>query len=171
MRFPKLLIRNNRPCLSEYKIHNKNFMYARHKPGSEWIEGEEYPDFSKIKSNQSFNWSAFSLPVWVRFNHLKEYKNEYGVLGYSVNTIRNTNLFTRNLNENTYGVKHIPIDFNYSHCELFPINVDKKQKREFRLMLKNNCSKELYPHQKCDTEKLILDYIKMLRHWLLMKFS
>lgn len=149
MHFPKQLYQNERKTYGEESIHSLNYMYARHKPHSEWKAGEEYPDFTKIKSDQSFNWSAFSLPVWARFNNQKVYLAEYGVLGYSVYTMRNAHLFDEKVPVTVFGINHKTDPNNYSHCELYEVNnCSKADKRAWRMTLKHRCHKPLLPFQK-----------------------
>ena len=171
MTFPKSLIKGNRREFPEDKISTKNLMYARHKPGYDWNEGDDYPDLSKIKIDQSFNWSAYSLPCWARFNPNKVYQSEYGVVGYSVNKIRNP---INDLGESILvvnpNVNHKPEDNNYSHCELvLESPITKSLKREYRTALKHRSVVYLRPHQK-PSKILFIDYLKMywhkLLHWL-----
>ena len=166
------MCQNGREIIREEKLHLRNFMYARHKPNVDWKVGEEYPDFSKIRSQQSFNWSAFSLPVWVRFNNNKEYQSGYGVIGYSVNTIKNIHLINKDIPENLFCLHHVPENNNYSHCELYPPNkVSKKDGREFRMMLKHNCQKHILPERKVTWVKILMDFPVMWYHRFLFKFN
>jgi len=171
MRFPRCLETKGRTPYPEHKINLKNYMYARHKPGYDWNPDEEFPDFSKISSYQSFNWSAFSIPVWVRFNDQKEYKKDYGVIGYSVNTIRNIHIIDKTLPLNSYGIKHKPEEFNFSHSELYPLNITKKHKRIYRLNLKHKCQKKILPYSNVSRLRIFFDYFIMLKHRLLVFFS
>lgn len=170
MRFPKQLYQKDRIALEEEKIHPLNYMYARHKPNVDWKIGDEFPDFSKIRSNQSFNWSAYSLPVWVRFNNQKEYYHGYGVMAYSVNTLKNAHLIDENISANMFGIRHVPEFNNYSHCELYETNNHStKEKRAWRMMLKHNCQKHILPGQKNLWIKKMLGYSVMWYHWYLVK--
>jgi hypothetical protein len=168
MQFPKCLIKNNRKDLPENKIKNKHYLFARHKPGREWLIGDEYPDFTKIKSDQSFNWSAFSIPIWVRFNDQMTYLDGYGVVGYSVFTIRKAHKINTGLPENMYGVKHNSLVFNYSHCTLYPINASNQTKRDFRMSLKHKCQKKIYPNSNRPWFKNTFDRLIMFYHRILL---
>lgn len=170
MNFPIILKRRNKPTLPDIRIHRKNYMYARHKPGSEWKIGDDYPDFSKIKSDQSFNWSAYSIPAWVRFTENRELKNDYGVLGYSVNTIKG--LTTKNNNLcNLYDLTHKPLEYNYSHCELKEkIPVNRPLKREWRMNLVHGCCRYLYPYQKSYAIFRLLNHFTMYFHRFISRF-
>jgi hypothetical protein len=132
MVFPECLLQGTRKKLPENRISNINLMYARHKPGSEWKDGDEYPDFSKIKSDQSFNWSAYSIPFWVKFNPKREYLSDYGIIGYSVRIIRLCHQLAEGMEnlEGIYGLRHAPDLENYSHCELYQKKGCSFQKRE-----------------------------------------
>lgn len=171
MNFPENLKWGDQKIYPEHKISKKNYMYARHKPGSDWKDGDEYPDFSKIRSNQSFNWSAFSIPIWVRFNDREEYLKEYGVIGYSVETIRNFHDDVLVSTTSPYGVKHYPLKSNYSHCEMYESKtlITKAEKREFRLKIKHNCIKNLKPYEQRRKTQILLDYVKMYWHRLLIQ--
>jgi hypothetical protein len=173
MNFPKCLNWGGRKIFPEYKIISKHYMYARHKPGSDWKEEDEYPDFSKIRSTQSFNWSAFSIPIWTRFNDRKEYNADYGVIGYSVKTIRFTSKFDPQVADGIFEVKHKPDEFNYSHCELYEVSnlSNKTEKRAFRMALVHRCSKELRPYATKNTFDIWMDYIKMYWHRFLIFLS
>ena len=170
MQFPSCLISKNRKPYPEEKIHYKNYMYARHKPGSDWKEGDELPDLSKIRSQQSFNWSAFSIPVWTRFDDKRKYLPDYGVMGYSVNIIKKAHIYDLALPENAYGLRHNPIKYNYSHCELYPINIlnNKKAKREFGYLLKINCKRKILPNSKVNKLTNLYEYFIMLCHRIIM---
>lgn len=169
MRFPKKLLQNERKTYDEEFIHSLNYMYARHKPHSEWKLGEDYPDFTKIKSDQSFNWSAFSIPVWARFNSQKIYQADYGVISYSVYTIRNAHLFDENVPANVFGIHHVPDPNNYSHCELYEINNHSKiDKRAWRMALKHRCHKPHLPEQKVTFVKILIGNTIMWCHRLLI---
>jgi len=171
MKFPKSLLQNNKPTLSESKIHSFTNLYARHKPGTQWKEGEEYPDFNQIRSNQSFNWSAFSLPIWTRFNDRKEYLMDYGIVGYSVYTVKNIHKLDQTIPENLFGISHKPDPNNYSHCELYCKTNVRSYKRAFRMKLKHRCKIHYFPNQKVNSSKLFKNYVIMLSHRLLVKIT
>ena len=139
-------------------------MYARH-PESFWNQqAGEYLAFEKIRSDQSFNWSAFSIPIWVRFNDRKVYQENYIVVGYYVNTIRNTHKLKPELPPNSYGLKHDPIENNYSHCELYPDKIEKKWKRAYRITLKHKFKIIINSHSNRSTLRMGLDYSTMYFH-------
>lgn len=145
-------------------------MYCRHKPGSDWKVDDEYPDFSKIKSDQSLNWSSFSKSFWVRYNDNKNYLEEYGVIGYSVNTILNTHKKDSRISQGIFGIKHKSCVNNYSHCELYPkqANLPKSTKQAFRLALKINCIKALKPGQKVSSSMKIIQSVCILWHRIII---
>lgn len=170
MRFPKCLCQNGRGTIDEDKIHPLNFMYARHKPGVDWMVDNDYPEFSKIKTDQSFNWSAFSIPVWARFNNQKHYYHDYGVMGYSVNTLKNSHLIDSNIPAGLFRIHHDPDPLNYSHCESYqPHQPSTKEKRAWRMVLKHKCQKHILPERKCSWLKIVSDYPIMWYHRLLVK--
>lgn len=170
MKFPKYLIHNGRQTYSSNLILSYNFMYARF-PLAEWKEGDAFPDFARIRSAQSFNWSSFSIPEWTRFNDKKEYKSGYGVIGYSVKTIKKTNLINPKFDNNTFSLIHKPITFNYSHCELVQLKeVTKKNKREIRMTFKHKCIIPIPPGKNRSRLQTLLDYLKMYSHRLHIKF-
>ncbi|MDA3892586.1 MAG: hypothetical protein PF517_13055 [Salinivirgaceae bacterium] len=171
MRFPNCLSQKNKKVYPETKISLKNRMYARHKPSVDWKDGEEYPDFSKIRTDQSFNWSAFSIPSWAKFNDNKVYYSDYGVAGYSVDTIRNVHKYSSEFEPNSYGVEHKPLTYNYSHCEIYPNNLTKKEKRAYRMLLKHNCIRPIYPRQENSKLKILYDYIIMFIHRMFVVFN
>jgi hypothetical protein len=141
-------------------------MYARHKPGYDWKDGDDYPDYTKIKPTQSFNWSAFSIPVWTRFNDRKEYLSDYGIMGYSVNSIRNAHHFSRILPEKAFGLRHIPLEYNYSHCETYfntAIN-DNINRREFRYILKTAWEVKIFPYSNVNKLNTLFELLFMIKH-------
>ena len=170
MKFPKKLLSKSRPVLSEERIHDKNYMYCRHSVPSQWKEKDEFPQFNTIGLKQSFNWSSFSIPVWTRFTDNKEYKSNHGVAGYSMFTIRNTNQYDISFKNNSWCVKHLPIDNNYSHCELMVFReLNKTQRRAIRMTLKFKCRAIIRPKQKYNRMRLPSDRLKMYIHWLYSK--
>lgn len=171
MKFPKPLLQYNKPTFSASKIHHLTNLYARHKPGSQWKEGDEYPDFDQIRSNQSFNWSAFSLPIWTRFNNRKEYLMDYGVVGYSVYTIKNIHKLDPTIPKSMFGINHKPEPNNYSHCELICKTNVKSHKRAFRMNLKHRCKIHYLPYQKNNFNKNIKDYFIMILHRFIVKVN
>lgn len=159
--------------LAECKIHSRNLMYARHPP-KHWKEEENFPDVTQIRSTQSFYWSAFSIPFWARFNDKNEYKENHGVCGYSVFTIRNAHVFNKTLPENAYGLKHAPTQTRYSHCELYPIRIGKrnqKLKNAYRHALKNNATVKIEPYAKVSRCTNLLEKFNMIKHFIFMVFS
>ncbi len=146
-------------------------MYSRHKPGIDWRIGDDFPDFGKIKVDQSFNWSAFSIPVWARYTDLKEYKSEYGILGICVRSIRKTHEINTIFDNNSWIVRHDPKQFNYSHCELhLLIELNRCQRRQLRMTLKHKATCLLSPQKEYKLRYLMGDYLIMLYHRLIFKF-
>lgn len=141
-------------------------MYARH-PKTDWGPDQDFPAFEKISSNQSFNWSAFSIPEWARFTDNQEYRQNYGVAGYYVKTIRKAHELKQDVPRSAYGLKHDPIDNNYSHCVLFPDEIPKKNKklkRAYRAALRHKIKLSIYPNT--DRKRILnyLDYCGMYIH-------
>ena len=177
MQFPKTLEKKGRKKLSEKVILPFHYLYSRHKSISEWKEGEEFPDFNQIKVDQSFNWSAFSYPVWVRFNPEKEYMKNYGIMSYKVRTFRNLHKFSQILPEKSFGIKHEPEKNNYSHCELYAINIqvdhkrrDRKNRREFRHILSRHWNKKLNPLEEPNTKDIFNYFIILILHKISLHF-
>jgi hypothetical protein len=151
MDFPSELYQKDRKKLPLHRIKFRNFMYSRHKPDSQWQRGDDYPDFNQIKADQSLNWSAFSIPIWVRFNNQREYLYDYGVVGYPVKAILNISDETNK--KKLVSLKHEPDPNNYSHCEITPAlgpEMDKATKRLLRLRLKQNCKVFYKPDESQD---------------------
>ncbi len=170
MKYPKCLEQKNRNALPNERIKSKNYMYVRHKPNVDWKEGDTYPDFSRLKSDQSCNWSAYSIPIWARFTDEKEFKYDYGIYAYSVKTIieeyRNFSKTDRN-----NIIEHKPIQYNYSHCQLnIKKNISHKKKRELRLRFKIRSFSCLKPFENYKQYRIIIDFINMWRHRLLTYF-
>ncbi len=164
MEFPKCLLHNDRKTYPPEFILSFNYMFARC-PLCDWKEGEDYPDFARIRSSQSFNWSVFSIPEWTRFNDKKEYKANYGIIGYKVKTIRNTNLINAKFENGTFSLIHKPITNNYSHCELIQLkNVTPKDKREIRMTFKHNCIIPILPSTNRSIFQTFFDYLRMYLH-------
>ncbi len=169
MKFPKCLEQRNRKVIQEKFILFFNFMFARHKPYSQWLPDDEYPEFSQIRTDQSFNWSVFSTPIWTRFNNQKQYLRDYGVIGYKVRTIKCTSKYDNQFEDETLLLKHKPDKNNYSHCELY-LNkeITRKQKRDLRYTLKNECIKSYKPLENPPSKrKIIYGYFVMYLHRLI----
>jgi len=155
MEYPDALNTNGRPTLSKEEILADNYLYQRHKPGIDWVEKEGLPDFSKIKidpkkpeNNQSYNWDRYSEPHWVRFNPQKEYQIEYAVVGYLTETIRNLKNYNSKLLNNFLDVEHVPVDINYSHCQLScDRGATKSVRREMRKTLRHKVKVYLNPYE------------------------
>lgn len=170
MRYPNCLIKKDRLTFSENYILSWHYMYARH-PKSFWDEESGYPKYEKISSQQSFNWSAFSIPIWVRFNDKKDYKKSNGVAGYFVQTIKNAHLIDPIIPPNSYGLRHFPLEYNYSHCELYPDQIEKRFKRAFRMALKHKCKVIINPYSSSEKSNLIIDYLMMYYHKIFVYLS
>jgi|GEM_PF-1622717 len=169
MKFPKCLEKRNRKNIQEKFLLFFNYMFARHKPYSQWLPEDEYPDFSQIRTNQSFNWSVFSTPIWTRFNNQRQYLKDHGVIGYKVKTIRNTSKYDPQFDDDTFLLKHKPDENNYSHCELY-LNkkITHSQKRKIRITFKNECIKSYKPLENPPKKrKIIFGYILMYFHRLI----
>jgi hypothetical protein len=141
-------------------------MYARH-PNTDWGTDQEFPLFEKISSNQSFNWSAYSIPTWARFTDQQEFRYNYGVAGYYVKTIREAHKLKQDVLENSYGLKHDPNSNNYSHCVLYPDEIpknNKKLKRAYRATLKHKIKRSIYPNTDRKTILRYFDYFGMFIH-------
>ena len=172
MKFPVTLLQNIRKAHTQDKIKPVRLMFARHKPGDDWKVGDPYPNFSRIKSNQSFNWSAYSIPIWTRFTDKKEYRKNHGVVGYRVGTIRFTSKFNKDFSDYTFDVKHKPFRYNYSHCELVVNkNLNKAQKRSIRMTLVHNCVVSIYPNTEPTNLQNCINYLRMLIHRFLILFD
>jgi hypothetical protein len=150
MAFPRMLLQRNRNPLERELIKNHHYMFMRNKPGLNWDNNACLPDFTTIRSDQSFNWCKYSLPHWTRFNDKKEYLDDYAVVGLYVNTIRKTSLYCNKYIDGIFKIYHIPQEFNYSHCEIAftQDNLNKPQKREIRMTLKHKAKTYLKPFQK-----------------------
>lgn len=168
MIFPKSLGKNERDRIEENLIPNCNLIFMRHKPGSVWKDKADFPEYSQISSDQSFNWGAFSIPLWVRFNDRGKYLEEYGVTGVTIKAVRESHKYNGNLPPNLYGLHHVPVKLNYSHSELYKINIDNFQKRvikeykqEFRYHLKQRNKLKIFPNEE-------INYLRLRWHYLLM---
>lgn len=163
MQYPKELLRNHRDKLDSSDILDSHYLYKRHKPGHDWDENLDLPDFSKIRiepdnqnENQSFNWEKFSEPHWVRFTPQGEYLLQYAVVGYLTETIRKADIYDQRVEKDLVDVEHDPIEENYSHCQIFCLDKlkqmqkaeRKKQKRFIRLAMKHKALVSLKPYHK-----------------------
>lgn len=170
MNFPTQLLRGNRKEKPQERILLFHYAFVRHKPGHDWKDEDELPDFTKIKiEDQSCYWDQYSIPIWARFNDVKEYKEDYAVVAYKVSTIRQTSKVLRikkytkvEFDDLTLNIRHLPIDTNYSHCEMSSIVLNKTERREIRMTLKHNSKVYLKPNEKRNLILLQLDYYKML---------
>ncbi|RLD56920.1 MAG: hypothetical protein DRJ05_10530 [Bacteroidetes bacterium] len=170
MKFPKALLTGNRSAKPKHRINSKNYMYARHVPSHDWDMSEGYPDITKIKADQSFNWSAYSIPIWTRFNDVKKYREDTGIAGYSVKTIKNTNAINSKFKNNILELEHLPRENNYSHCQLSGLKTFTKPERlAIRVTFKHNWRIEVKPNVNINTRKLFLDILKMYIHRIYTK--
>ncbi len=170
MDFPSSLLHKGRRLYSSQHILSFNYMFARCPP-SDWDEGDEFPDFNRIKidQNQSFNWSAFSIPIWARFTDLQEYKNGYGVIGYKVGTIRKTNKINPRFDNHIFDLCHKPLTHNYSHCELTLLKpIEKRDRREIRMTFRHRCIRPLLPSKERSKVRQPIDYLRMYSHRIIL---
>lgn len=169
MRFPHLLRCTKCKPFPKEKIHPKNLVYSRHAPDSVWKRGEKFPDINQIKENQSFNWSAFSIPQWVRFNPEKVYQKEQGVCAFPVYAIRKAHLCADELPEDIFEIKHDPIKINYSHCQIYPKYPGKRAyKMALRHSLKINAKPKIPPGEEQSWWIVGLEFFNMLKHRILV---
>ena len=164
MNYPRCLYQRNRKKLDDSQIKNNHYLFMRNKPGFSWDIEENIPDFSQISSNQSFNWCRYSIPQWVRFNEKKKYLIDYAIVGIKSKVIRYSKKHDNNLENFIYNVTHVPLDFNYSHCELFQKKeiISKLEKRAFRMILKFNCKIYLNPYKEYNLFIILYHLSKML---------
>lgn len=170
MRFPFLLKRYGRRKFDERFIDAESHAYTRHKPGHDWKEGDDFPDFSKIKVDQSMNWSAFSLAIWTRFDGKGDYLKDYGVVSYRIDAIKNSVKYCDQFDRNPYKIIHCPENINYSHCQLEYCGegnqANKTIRQLYRNMLSENCRVEqVISHTTGDAQSW-KKYLSMFVHQL-----
>lgn len=163
MNFPKSLYQRDRQKLNDKKIKNHHYLYMRNKPGYSWKVEDGIPDFNTIKVDQSFNWCLFSIPIWARFNDKKEYLENYAVTGIKTKTIRLTKEINNKFENFSWTAEHLPIENNYSHCQLKKLNekLTKDKIRELRLTLKHKSKIYFKPDQKCNLLKMMFHLLRM----------
>jgi len=171
-------MKNGREKLSENKILSFHCLYSRHKAYSQWEKDVDYPDFNQIQIDQSFNWSAFSYPVWTRFNPEKEYMPNYGIMSYKVFTIKNLHKYSELIPKNSIGIEHAPEEYNYSHCQLYPINSDfekckinREKRRELRHILSRRWVKKLEPYEEPNKIEFLRYFSVYIVHRASLYFS
>ena len=161
MKYPTALLKRGRCKFNKEKIKPFNYLYTRHKPSSDWNETYGLPDFTKIKTNQSFNWCTFSIPIWTRFNDKKIYLSDHAVAAFSVKTIRESYKNSSIIPSQAFDIEHKPIETNYSHCELTSlINLNRTQRREIRMSFRHKCYVPLRPHE---TQNKILRIVALFK--------
>lgn len=146
-------------------------MYARHKNGAEWNDLEDFPAFHTIKADQSFNWNAFSIPIWVRFTGSEEliFNENYGVVSYKVNGIREKKNY-KGVEKKYFNLLHIPEEKNYSHCQLESISAaSKAERRDIRMTLKHCCKVIVKPNETYNEKAVKYDLLKMKFEQLILK--
>ncbi|NQU68148.1 MAG: hypothetical protein HQ510_09415 [Candidatus Marinimicrobia bacterium] len=162
MKYPTALLVRGRCQFPKNKIRHFNYMYARQKPSTDWNENDGLPDFTRIKTNQSYNWCIFSIPIWTRFDDKKTYLSDYAVTAFSVETIRESYKYGLETQSQVLEVKHKPMDQNYSHCEMNPLgNLNKTQRREIRMSLRHKCYVSLRPNETQNKVGRIVALFKM----------
>ena len=166
MEYPDALYQSGRKRLDKSAILDRDYLYARHKPGYDWDEKEGLPDYTKIKidpdhkgKNQSLNWDRYSKPHWVRFNPDKIYQKEYAVVGFLAESIRHIEKCENNSKldlSDMIDVEHDPIEINYSHCQIscsekfrkIPARKEKKTiKRALRMAMRHRSKIFLKPNK------------------------
>lgn len=138
MIFPNQLKPEHIKFLRNRKISIYHIMYWRCKPGSVWQQNSEVPDFLQIRSDQSFNWSAYSIPLWARFNDKMEFLKDYGIVGFRVSSIVSRPKLFRQKRK-AFKINHQPLPTNFSHCELDSNGLTTIEKRNARYFL-GNCA-------------------------------
>lgn len=172
MKFPSELRSHGRRRLPNDRFASHHFLYARHKPSSDWNEEDGLPDFTRVKLDQSFNWCLLSIPVWTRFNEEREYLADYAVAAFSVFTIRESHRYTDAFESQVLDVEHVPLEDNYSHSELVCLSkLDKTQRREIRMTLRHNCRVPLKPNQKRSPLGILLDLARMYGYRALSRLN
>lgn len=115
MDFPISLYKNGRKTIPTNLISTKDLIFARHSSSNGYTG--KLPNFASIKHDQSFNWSAFSIPSWVRFGTLEEYKKDsHGIAGYSIGIFLDPEPGSHN--DARFNLVHDPIEINYSHVTI-----------------------------------------------------
>lgn len=145
-------------------------MFMRNKPGHGWIVDEGLPDFTKVKKDQSFNWSSLSIPIWTRFNDKKIYLDNYAVVGVKVKTIRFPNKYDSSFKPFSWDVHHNPFDTNYSHCELNPKDLSKTEIRGLRMTLRHKSKIYFLPNEEMSPFKFFKHYLTLKFHYLTTRF-
>ncbi len=168
MKFPSILYRRDRPPLDDTELKDKHWMHIRHHPGSDWNKKDDLPDYTKIKidEEQSCNWGKLSMAYWVRWDNQGVYKVDYGIVSYSVRSIRKTGKY--GFSDHTLSLSHRPEDNNYSHC-IFLLNdkLNRTQRRDLRMLVKRNAVVAAKPHEEPSIfEYLIRLFILRLRLWI-----
>ena len=162
MRYPNALFQRGRKRLPKERIRVRDFVYARHKPSTDWDHRNGLPDFSRIKIDQSFNWCDFSIPIWTRFNDEREYLSDYAVAAFGVKTIRESHKKCTLFDSQVLDVEHIPFPHNYSHCALIALKaLSKKERRELRMALRHGCRVPLRPNEQQGIIGMAIDRIRM----------
>lgn len=112
MDFPISLHKDGRKTIPCNLISHKDIIFARHSSSSDYTG--DLPNFGSIKHDQSFNWSAFSIPSWVRFGPFKEYKKDtHGIAGYSIGIFLDPK--SQKNEDAKFNLVHKPEENNYSH--------------------------------------------------------
>ena len=112
------------------------------------------------------------MPHWVKINNHKIYLSKYGVASYSAETLRNAHLYSI-IEKNLFGVRHEPIEVNFSHCEMYITDEshkpNKAERRAIRMALKHNCKVVIYPDREINIWRRVLYFLIMLYHRALLK--
>ncbi len=150
MRFPRTLLKRNRTEIRISLYATKSQVFIRFKPEIQWTPGEDIPRYDQIRTeNQSCNWDLLSIPIWVRFDDSKNYKDDYAVVGIFL-----AHLLKKESNEGNYfwKIEHKPLDNNYSHCDLSidGSQIPKSVKRQMKLELKHSQVIHFKPYEKPD---------------------
>ncbi len=174
MRFPKHLYSNgkeNSPLdSSKIKFYQYLYMRVHH---SHWDDKDEFPGLNVIKTDQSLNWGAFSIPIWARFDDNKNYKIDNGVIGVKVKAIISNYRSNHNNTDANYPlILHKPLQNNYSHCELnnYLKDISKSKKRDYRFNIKNNCKIFCKPNEIKMNSNSIKEHIVMYFNYLVSIF-
>ena len=97
---------------------------------------------------------------------------DYAVAGFKVDTIRNEHIRKKLFENQMLDINHVPLEMNYSHCELKSIKkFSKTEKRDLRMTLRHNCIVPLLPDQEFSMKSLPLEMLKMYSRRLISILS
>lgn len=153
MEFPQELVKNNRLNIEFSDEKGDSFLYMRVPPPH--IDDHGAWIYANLRSDQSFNWSLFSMPHWVRFNGDRIYLKDNRVIAFQVLYLMNASKLDPSFESDSWTLKHDSDEFNYSHSvAILKKGLTKLVKGKLKVELANKLTMVLKENMEYDTQEI-----------------